>query len=154
MSKWSAASNATFVRCAATPPGPIVKSMTPLRDRPLARLVIADDRPRARRALRALLATCTEFEVVGEAEDGQEAVASVERLRPNLILLDVRMPRLDGITATTRIKSRWPGVRIVAHSVAPDQREAALAAGADAFVVKGGPVEELLAALRAQPSAR
>jgi DNA-binding NarL/FixJ family response regulator len=87
--------------------------------------------------------------VVGEAVDGEEAVAAVERLRPDLVMLDVRMPRLDGIEATVQIKARWPAVRVVAHSLAVERRADALAAGADAFVPKGAPSGELLAALRA-----
>src|SRR5687767_7363361 len=143
MSKWSGPANATFVRCAAMLPGRILKTMTPNHSLAPIRLVIADDRPRARRALRALLATCAGFEVVGEAADGEEAVANVARLCPDVVLLDVRMPRLDGIAATVRIKTRWPFVRIVTHSLAAERREEALAAGSDAFVVKGAPVEEL-----------
>jgi DNA-binding NarL/FixJ family response regulator len=112
------------------------------------RLLIADDLARTRRALRALLAVHPGFEVVGEAVDGEEAVAAVERLRPDLVVLDVRMPRLDGIGATARIKARWPAVRVVAHSLAVERRGDALAAGADAFVPKGAPTGELLAALR------
>jgi DNA-binding NarL/FixJ family response regulator len=86
--------------------------------------------------------------VVGEAADGEEAVAAVQRLRPDLVVLDVRMPRLDGIAATALIKARWPSVRVVAHSLAVERRADAIAAGADAFVPKGAPTDELLAALR------
>jgi DNA-binding NarL/FixJ family response regulator len=64
------------------------------------------------------------------------------------------MPRLDGIEATARIKTRWPTVRVVAHSLAVERRADALAAGADAFVPKGAPGEELLGALRAAHGAR
>src|SRR5581483_7576676 len=97
------------------------KTMSPTREQNPIRLLIADDRPRTRRALRALLATHARFVVIGEAADGEEAVASVERLRPDLVLLDVWMPRLDGIAATARIKARWPAVRVVVLSLAVER---------------------------------
>jgi DNA-binding NarL/FixJ family response regulator len=115
------------------------------------RLLVADDRARTRRALRALFATRAGVELVGEAADGEEALAAVARLRPDAVLLDVRMPRLDGLAATALIKARWPGVRVVAHSLAEELRAEALAAGADAFVPKGAPPQELLEAL-AEPA--
>jgi two-component system NarL family response regulator len=111
------------------------------------RLLIADDRPRTRRAVQALLAAHAGFQVVGEASDGEEALARIEELQPDLVLLDVRMPRLDGIAATARIKTRWPRIRVVVHSLAIELREQAMAAGADEFVAKGGRPDELLAAL-------
>jgi SARP family transcriptional regulator, regulator of embCAB operon len=115
-----------------------------------ARLLIADDRARTRRALGAVLATQSGLELVGEAADGEQALAAVERLLPDIVILDIRMPRVDGIAATRQIKARWPNIRVIAHSLAEELRAAALAAGADAFVPKGAPVRELLDALREQ----
>jgi DNA-binding NarL/FixJ family response regulator len=125
-------------------------SLAPARRsvQPAIRLLIADDRARTRRALRALLAAHAGYEVVGEAEDGQQALARVADLQPELVILDVRMPRLDGITAAAAIKARWPGIRVVVHSLATERRADALAAGADAFVPKGCRPDELLGALR------
>jgi DNA-binding NarL/FixJ family response regulator len=116
----------------------------------VSRLLIADDRERTRRALRAVLATDPQFNLVGEAADGEEAIAAVERLRPDVVIIDIRMPRLDGLAATALIKARWPEIRVIAHSLAQELRADALAAGADAFVPKGAPVQELLQALGGQ----
>ncbi len=111
------------------------------------RLLIADDRPRSRHGMRALLTTWPRFEIVGEATDGQEAIRLVEQCQPDVVLIDVRMPLLDGLAATRLIKSRWPSVRVVVLSLYPFYRAEALAAGADAFLVKGCLVNELLGAI-------
>ncbi|HLZ27666.1 MAG TPA: response regulator transcription factor [Chloroflexota bacterium] len=119
-----------------------------------SRLLIADDRARTRRALRAVLALQPGLELIGEAADGEEAITEVERLQPDIVILDIRMPRLDGIAATMQIKSRWPWIRVIAHSLAEELSQAALAAGADAFVPKGAPSTELLSALWAPPASQ
>ena len=117
------------------------------------RLLIADDRLRTRRALRAVLSLQPCIELIGEAADGEEAVAEVERLRPDIVILDIRMPRVDGIAATRLIKTRWPTIRVIAHSLAEELSEDALAAGADAFVPKGAPAAELLKVLCVEEAA-
>ena len=81
------------------------------------------------------------------AFDAEAALTIAPGFRPDVVILDIRMPRLDGIAATTHIKTRWPKIRIIAHSLAEELRADVLAAGADAFVPKGAPVHELLAAL-------
>jgi DNA-binding NarL/FixJ family response regulator len=115
------------------------------------RVLIADDNERARKALRALLATRKAagpgIEIAGEAADGREAVEKAAALRPNVVLMDAQMPRMDGLEATRRIKARWPGVRVVVVTMHASLRAKAQAAGADGFLLKGGPVEELLSAL-------
>jgi DNA-binding NarL/FixJ family response regulator len=111
------------------------------------KVLIADDRAQARAGLRALLATAPQVKVVGEAGDGQEAVRLVEQLRPDVVLMDSKMPVVDGLEATRLVKGRWPGVKVIVLTVVAAHRARALAAGADAFLVKGCPAEELLAAI-------
>jgi DNA-binding NarL/FixJ family response regulator len=111
------------------------------------RLVIADDRPQSREGLRALLATWPGIEVVGEVAGGQAAVRLTEELSPDVVLMDIRMPGMDGIEATRAIKSRWPTVRVVAVTLYREYRSDALAAGADSFLVKGCTPEELIEAI-------
>jgi DNA-binding NarL/FixJ family response regulator len=85
--------------------------------------------------------------VVGEATNGQEALSLVEECRPDLILMDARMPVMDGLEATQLIKARWPEVKVVILTMYPAYRAEALAAGADAVLVKGCPPEKLLDAI-------
>ena len=86
-------------------------------------------------------------EVVGEAADGQEAMRLVAERQPEVVLMDAQMPVIDGLEATRLIKRRWPEVRVVVLTMYPTYRVEALAAGADAFLVKGCPSEELLKAI-------
>lgn len=116
-------------------------------EKPL-RLLIADDRPRSRDGMRALLNTWPGILVVGETGGGREAVRLTEELAADVVLMDIRMPGMDGIEATRAIKSRWPEVRVVAVTLYEEYRPAALAAGVDAFIVKGCPPDELVRAIR------
>jgi DNA-binding NarL/FixJ family response regulator len=111
------------------------------------RVLIADDRPRSLSGLRAVLALQPEIDIVGEATDGQEAVRLVDQCRPDVVLIDARMPVLDGVKATRLIKARWPGIRVVVLTIHAAYRADALAAGADAFLIKGCPTFELLRAV-------
>ena len=114
------------------------------------KVLIADDNARARNGLRALLAVQQKIEIVGEAVDGRQAVQMVQEFQPDVVLMDVRMPRMDGLEATRQIKARWPQVRVVVVSMYTTHRTHALAAGADRFLSKGCPVEELLEAIWAR----
>ncbi|MGD8969329.1 MAG: response regulator transcription factor [Anaerolineae bacterium] len=112
------------------------------------RILIADDRPRSRAGLRALLATCAGLEIVGEAVDGRQAIDMVEQHRPDVVLMDVQMPVLDGLAATRAIKARWPDIRVVILTLYSGHRANAKAAGADAFLIKGCSMDRLLRAVK------
>jgi DNA-binding NarL/FixJ family response regulator len=111
------------------------------------RVLIVDDSVRTRDGLRALLTMRPEIEVVGEATNGQDAVRLVAECRPDIVLMDLHMPVLDGVQATQLIKQQWPAVTVVVLTMYAVDQSAALAAGADAFLLKGGAPERLLAAL-------
>ena len=111
------------------------------------RVLIADDNVHAREGLRTLLATWREIAVVGEATNGQEAVRLVAECRPDAVLMDVQMPVLDGVQATQLIKQRWPTVIVIVLTMYVMEQRAAMAAGADAFLIKGSALDRVLAAL-------
>ncbi|MBO0654395.1 response regulator transcription factor [Streptomyces triculaminicus] len=114
------------------------------------RVLIADDQPLVRRGLALILAPDPAFEVVGEAGDGAEAVVLAHRLRPDVVVMDIRMPVLDGVAATGQLARELPGCRVLALSTF-DMDEyvvAALRAGAYGFLPKDISPEELVAAVR------
>lgn len=107
------------------------------------RVLIVDDTSRARQSMKALLEVWHQLEEVREAANGSEAVQLVEDFRPDVILMDARMPKMGGLEATRLIKAKWPQIKIVILSVFTDYQALALAAGADAFVSKSDPPEVL-----------
>ena len=113
------------------------------------RILIADDQALVRAGFRKLLETDPEIEVVGEAADGREAVDLAHRLRPSLVLMDIRMPRLDGIEATRHLSADGDGIRVLILTTfgLDDYVYEALRAGASGFMLKDAPPEELLAAV-------
>jgi diguanylate cyclase (GGDEF)-like protein len=115
----------------------------------MLRLLICDDAPEARGSLRASLAGQPGIEVVAEAENGEEAIALAVAHRPDVVLMDVQMPVLDGIAATRQIRRLLPKARIVAYAGSDDADDvmAMMEAGADAYCVKGAPLWELERAL-------
>ncbi len=108
------------------------------------RVLVVDDQPRARQSLKALLATWPPLAEVREAANGRQAIGRVEESRPDVVLMDARMPEMDGVEATRLIKAQWPQVKVVVLSMYAEYLDQAVAAGADAFIGKGEPPEKLL----------
>src|SRR2546430_15453343 len=114
------------------------------------RVLIADDQALVRAGFRKLLESAADIEVVGEAADGQQAVDRARRLRPTLVLMDIRMPRLDGIEATRRLTSAdGDAMRVLILTTfgLDEYVYQALRAGASGFMLKDAPPDELLAAV-------
>lgn len=109
-------------------------------------VVIADDRPSARQGLRLLLSGSGEYEVVGEASDGTEAVERCEALRPELLITDLKMPSLSVIEAAARLKRRIPHIKIVILTAFDDCEDIyrAYHAGVDGYLMKDTDPEEIL----------
>ncbi|MDH6574518.1 response regulator transcription factor [Kitasatospora sp. MAP5-34] len=113
-------------------------------------VLIADDQPLVRRGMALILAPDPSFEVVAEAENGEQAVVLAHRFRPDVVVMDIRMPVLDGVAATERLAAELPACRVLALSTF-DMDEyvvAALRAGAYGFLPKDISPEELTAAIR------
>jgi two-component system, NarL family, response regulator LiaR len=126
-------------------------------DEPI-RVFVADDHTIVRKGITALLSAKPEFEVVGEAENGREAVMEVERLRPDVILMDLAMPEMDGVEAIRAIKERQPDARILVLTsfAADDKSFPAIKAGALGYLLKDSGPQELVQAIqqvhRGEPS--
>src|SRR5690242_10069797 len=114
------------------------------------RVLLVDDHHILRQGLRSLLSAQPDFEIVGEAEDGRSAVELAERLSPNVVVMDIGMPGLNGVDATRQIVDRSPAVRVVALSAWGDRRliTQVLKAGASGYVLKESAFEELSDAIR------
>jgi len=114
------------------------------------RIVIAEDHTILREGLRALLSSHPEFEIVGEAEDGREAIRCAENFRPDLILLDLSMPRMNGLEAIAEIKRAAPEVKIMALTVHKTEEyiHATLRGGADGYLLKDATYSELVLAIK------
>ncbi len=114
------------------------------------RILLADDHPIVRDGLRAILGTQPDFEVVGEAAHGTEVLRQVDALQPDLLLLDLEMPRMDGVETLRQLRAAHPQVRVLVFTAFDtDERiMGALRAGAQGYLLKGTPREELFAAIR------
>src|SRR5688500_14753032 len=118
---------------------------------PTVRLLVVDDHPVVRQGLRTFLETRADFEVVGEADDGESAVAEAARLQPDVILMDLVMPGVDGLEAIGRIRTADPSARILVLTsfASADQVLPALRAGAAGVLLKDAAPAEVEAAIRA-----
>jgi DNA-binding NarL/FixJ family response regulator len=116
----------------------------------MIRVLLVDDHPVVREGLAAMLSTQKDFDVVGEASDGAQAVEMVERLGPDVVLMDLEMPRVDGPEAIRRIRARHPDARVlVLTAYDTDERILdAVQAGAQGYMLKGAPRDELFRAVR------
>jgi two-component system response regulator NreC len=120
------------------------------------RVVLADDHVVVRKGLRFVLDREADIEVVGEAGDGSQAVELVGELTPELVVMDIAMPRLGGIDATAQITKRYPGVAVIILSMYSDEEYIvrALAAGAKGYLLKDSAEEDLVAAVRSVSTGR
>ncbi|MFE7976126.1 response regulator [Streptomyces shenzhenensis] len=114
------------------------------------RLLLVDDDPLVRAGLALMMGGADDIEIVGEASDGSEVEALVDRTRPDVVLMDIRMPSMDGLTATERLRGRDdpPQVVVLTTFHADEQVLHALRAGAAGFVLKDTPPAEIVAAVR------
>ncbi|MBI2860738.1 MAG: response regulator transcription factor [Chloroflexi bacterium] len=114
------------------------------------RLLIADDHAVVRAGLRLLLDSQPDIEVLGEARDGEAALREAKRLKPDIVLMDIAMPGMNGLEATRALKSENPEIQVMALSMHADDRYffQMLQAGASGYIIKGAEPAELLAAIR------
>jgi DNA-binding NarL/FixJ family response regulator len=113
------------------------------------RVLVADDHPTFRRGLRALIDSLPDIELIGEAADGETAVAQAAQLLPDVVVMDLNMPGLNGVEATRRIVAANPSIAVLVVTMLDEDESvfAAMRAGARGYVVKGAETEDLLRAL-------
>jgi DNA-binding NarL/FixJ family response regulator len=115
------------------------------------RVLLADDHKLVRAGIRSLLERLPDVEVVAEASDGREALRLIEEHRPQIVLMDIAMPELNGLEATRRVAKSFPDVSVIILSIYADEEHVyqALRAGASGYLLKGAATEELELAIRA-----
>ena len=111
------------------------------------RVFIVDDQPSALKGLKAILAFYPEILVVGQAVNGQEAVWLIAQQQPDVVVMDLQMPVMDGVEATRQIKQYWPAIKVIVLTVQATRRAEAFVAGADYFLLKGNGPEALQEAI-------
>ncbi|MFW2339199.1 MAG: response regulator [Acidimicrobiia bacterium] len=120
------------------------------------RIVVCDDQDLVRDGLQAILSTAPGMEIVGEAADGETALELVEKLSPDVVLMDLRMPGMNGITATRKITNRFDGVKVLVLTTydAPEWVEDAITAGAAGYLLKDSPRARLIDAIKGTAAGR
>ena len=108
------------------------------------KLLIVDDQIKTRRSLAILFKTVPGVDEIYEAGDGLSALSAARELHPDVVLMDARMPFMDGLTATRMLKSEWPKVKVIVLSMYMEYQYIADLSGADAFISKGEPPEKLV----------
>jgi CheY-like chemotaxis protein len=126
------------------------KTISRSPDAPQAKILLVDDHTVVRQGLSAMLNLHSDIEIVSEAADGEEAVKEARKMQPDIILMDIGMPKLDGVEATRVIHSEFPHIRIIGLSMydKDDQAVRMIEAGACAYCTKGGDTSDLLSAIR------
>ena len=116
----------------------------------MLKVLIVDDHPMMRQGIKGVLETHDDFQVVAEAEDGNQALSLVAEHTPDLVLMDVEMPNLDGLEATRRIKAKYPDIKVVALTIhnEPEFVTGLLKAGASGYVLKSSRGPSLVEAIR------
>lgn len=119
------------------------------QSRPI-KVLLVDDHTVVRSGLGAVLAVCDDLDLIGEAGDGEEAVKFCERNRPDVILMDLLMPKMDGVAATKAIKEKWPEIKVIVLTSFKEKEyvEGALKAGAVGYLLKNVSADELAASVR------
>ena len=109
-----------------------------------AKIMVVEDSSRARSALTAYISLQVGVRITAEASNGIEAISKIKSSPPDIVIMDMQMPVMDGLEATKIIKKRWPKVKVIALTMYKNYQSEALSAGADAFLVKGCSVSELV----------
>ncbi|MBI4203192.1 MAG: response regulator transcription factor [Chloroflexi bacterium] len=114
------------------------------------RVLVVDDHALVRRALASILRNVQDIEVVGEAEDGRQAIEAARQLDPDIVLMDVRMPNCNGIEATQRIKQEFPQIKVLALTISEEVNDLVqiITSGAEGYLLKSASPEDLIAGLR------
>ena len=117
---------------------------------PTTRILVVDDNDAFRQRVKAFFAPEADMEVVAETSDGEEAITKAQELKPDVVLMDVRMPGFNGVSATRKLREEVPEVKVIMLSVfdLPEYREAAMVSGASGYVVKKSMIEALLPEIR------